>query len=832
MTARDWRAGELRLLMVAVFLAVSALTAVGFFADRLQKGLELNARQLIGGDVVVASDQPLPAEFAEQASADGLRVAHTATFPSMARAADAQGGGTQLVAIKAVDSGYPLRGALQLREAPATLASPVDHGPAAGTAWVDPEVLGALGLKVGDPILLGDKPFRIARVIALEPDRGAGFLSLSPRVMISMPDLEATGLVQPASRVNYRFAVAGGDMSAVQRFQTWAQERIAGHVGHETPVRGARLETLDSGQPALQQTLTRAQKFLSLVALLAALLSAVAVAIAARDFARRHLDDCALLRVLGVSQRDIATGYVVEFGVAGVSASVLGTAAGYALHYVFVALLAGLVDYALPAAGVLPALVGLGVGLSLLVAFGLPPVMQLARVSPLRVLRRDVGALRPAALAVLAAGAAGFAALLLAVSGDWMLGLITVGGFMAAIGLFAALSFLALRLMRPVVERQAAPSWLRLAVRSVTASPASVVVQVSALAIGLLALILLVLLRTDLITSWRQATPADAPDRFVINVQPDQAQSFRHALETNGVARYDWYPMIRGRLVAINGKPVDLEAYKDDRARRLLDREFNLSYASQPPEYNRVSAGRWVSDEADGASVEAGLMETLGLKLGDRLSFDIAGIPIDRRITSARDLDWSSMHVNFFVMFPQAHMEDLPETFIAAFRAPPDPAFDGRLAQAFPNITSVNVSAMLGQIQSMLDQVIRAVEFLFLFSLAAGLVVLTAAISASRQERAREVAVLRALGASNRLLALMQGAELVSIGALAGLLASLAALAVGAALARFVFDFTWAPPMWVPLAGVVFGGVLVLAVGWLGLRGILSRPVIESLRAA
>ena len=824
---RDLRAGELRLLIVAVLLAVAALTAVGFFADRLKGGLQRDARQLIGGDAVLASDNPTPAPFIERARSLGLQTASTFGFPTMARASEEQGGAAKLVALKAVEAGYPLRGSLQVSTAPGAPGQPTREVPAAGEVWVDASLLEALGLKMGDTLLLGDAGLRIARVITLEPDRGAGFMSFAPRVMLNQADVPRTGLVQPASRVSYRFAVAG-DTLAVKRFSDWADATLK-----KGEVRGVRLDSFESGRPEMRQTLDRAEKFLNLVALLAALLSAVAVALAARGFASNHLDDCAMLRVLGQSQRTIAQAYAFEFAAIGLAASALGVAIGFAVHYVFVLLLAGLVETSLPAPGPWPVAFGLGMGLTLLFAFGLPPVLQLAQVPPLRVIRRDVGNLKPASIAVLGLGVAGFAALLVAASSDLKLGLIAVGGFAAAVAVFALLSWLAVLLLRRSVNETTAPRWLVLATRQISARPAYTVVQVSALAVGLLALVLLVLLRTDLVASWRRASPPDAPNRFVINVMPDQSEAFRQTLQAGGVQKYDWYPMIRGRLVAINDKPVSPDDYADDRAKRLVDREFNLSNAAERPPHNEVVAGTWAPGKQGEVSVEQGLMETLGLKLGDRLRFDIGGQQNEARITSVRKVDWGSMHANFFVMYTVSSLGgDVPVTYMSAFRAPDRPGFDNALVRTFPNVTNVDMSATIGQVQRVLDQVIRAVEFLFGFTLAAGLVVLFAAVTATREERAREFAVMRAVGARGSLLRQVQRAELVGVGLLAGFLASIVASLIGWGLARYVFDFSWTASPLVPIAGSLAGAVLALAAGWWGLREVLRRPVVETLRRA
>ena len=827
--ARDFRAGELRLLVVAVTLAVAALSAVGFFADRLNHGLARDARQLLGGDAIVASDQPLPPAFADKARELGLKTANTLTFPSMGRAPDDRGGASKLVAVKSVTEAYPLRGALRLADTPGGKEQLTTRAPDRGTVWVDGPLLDSLQLRMGDELLLGDARLKIASVIVIEPDRGAGFMSFAPRVMLNEADLAATALIQPASRVTYRLAVAapGSNEAPVREFVKWADAQVK-----SGSLRGVRVESLESGRPEMRQTLDRAEKFLNLVALLAALLAAVAVGIAARDFASRHLDDCAMLRVLGQPQRTIALQYLIEFAFVGLLASVAGVALGYAVHYVFVYLLAGLVNASMPAATGWPALFGVGVGFTLLMGFGLPPVLQLSQVPPLRVIRRDVGALKPASIAVLGAGAAGFVALLLAVSSDLQLGLIAVGGFAAAVAVFAVLSWLAVQALRRAVPEARAPRWLVLATRQIAARPAFAVLQVSALSVGLLALCLLVLLHTDLISSWRQATPPDAPNRFVINVQPEQGDAFQARLRAAGVSQYDWYPMIRGRLVAINGKTTSTDGLQDDRARRLLDREFNLSHSAALPQHNVVTGGKWVGEEKGGLSVEEGLAETLQLKLGDVLRFDVAGAMTEGRITSLRKVDWGSMRANFFVMFPTAQMADVPATYIAAFRAPSAAGFDNALSREFPNITNVDVSASISQIQGVLDQVIRAVEFLFTFTLAAGLVVLFAAITATREARAREFAVMRALGASGKLLAQVQRAELLGVGALAGFLASIAAVAVGWALAKYVFQFSWNASPFVPVIGAAAGALLALGAGWWGLREVLRRPVVETLRRA
>jgi putative ABC transport system permease protein len=827
---RDLAAGDLRLILWAVVLAVAALSAVGFFADRMRAGLWRDAAQLLGGDVVVLGDHELAPAFEATARARGLASGRAAMFPSMARAADAQGGGARLASVKAVDANYPVRGAVTIRTSEAAAPQAVHRPPSPGTAWIEPALAHALGVHVGDPVLLGDATLTVAALIDLEPDRGTGFSALAPRLMLNLSDLPSTGLVQPTSRISWRLAVAAGTGRDTEGYAHWANAEIK-----RTQVRGVRVETLASGRPEMRQTLDRAERFLSLVALMTALLAAVALAVAARDFAQSRLDACAMLRVLGQTQRRIATQHAIEFVVLGVLASLGGVALGFLIHLGFVAMLGHWLPGDLPWPGPRPALFGLGVGLTLLLGFGLPPVLQLARVPPLRVLRRDVGTPKAASAGVLVGGLLGFAVLLVAASRDIKLGLLSVGGFAAAAGVFALVGWAGVVLLRRAVPESRAPRGVVLATRAIAARPAFAVLQVASMALGLMALWLLVLLRTDLIDSWRASTPPDAPDRFVINIQPDQAEAFRAMLVAAHVTDFDWFPMARGRLMSIDGQPVGERYRGNPEARHQIEREFNLSHSLVLPRENTIVAGQWTPGEEGGASVEDGLAKQLGLKLGDTLVFDVAGQGVTTRITSLRKVDWGSMRVNFFVLFPRASLGDLPVSYISAFRAPRPPAqagFDNALAARFPTITAIDVSQTIAQLQAIVDQVIRAVELLFGFALVAGLVVLVATINATREARAREFAVMRAVGASARLLGQVQEAELAGIGALAGGLAAAAALGVGWALARWVFEFQWNPPWWVPAAGAASGAVLALAAGWWSLREVLRRPVVETLRQA
>jgi len=837
MTQRDWRAGQLRFLLVALIVAVAALTAVGFFVDRLRSGLNRDAHQLLGADLVVNADQPIDPDWKQQALRRGLVLAETVVFPSMSQAGSGAASVSQLSSIKAVSPGYPLRGHLKISrnadQAADGVGQPTEDTPAPGTVWVDPSLLASLNVAVGGTLKLGDKNFTVAQLIAAEPDAGTSFLSFAPRVMLPLSDLAATALVQLGSRVSYRLqvaAVGNGHGDAITSYEQWLKQRI-----EQGAIKGVRIETLESGRPEMQSTLDRADRFLSLVGLLSAMLAAVAVAMAARRFMLRHLDACAMLRCLGLTQNQVTAMYVIEFVLVGLAGSVIGVLFGFGGHFVLLEVLGKLVQADLPPVSPLPALQGVATGMILLLGFAMPPILQLRDVPHNRVIRREQDAPKPLALATYGLGVLTFVGLLLWQAGDLMLALTTAGGFLGGLALFALVGWLALkslRSLRGAIDHQA---W-RFAVTSLQRRPGATVIQIVSLALGLMALLVLTVVRGDLMVAWRQATPADAPNRFIINIMPEQKDAVAARLARAGVADAPLYPMIRGRLTAVNGHPITDATYTDDRAKRLADREFNLSTMSTMQTANKLVAGRWFSDHAGApaeASVEAGLAKTLGLKLGDKMGFDIAGQTVEATVTSLRKLEWGSMKVNFFVIINPSAMADTPQTWITSFHLTPGHAGLGNaLTREFPNLTVVDIGGIIKQLQAVLDQVVMAVEFLFGFTLLSGLLVLYAALMGSQDERTRESGLLRALGATRKQLSQAQLIEFLLVGALAGLLAATGAAAMGWALATFQFKFDWHFDATVWLVGLVAGSGCAIAGGWLGLRSVLQKPPLQTLREA
>jgi putative ABC transport system permease protein len=821
---RDWRAGEIRVLLLAVALAVASLTAVAFFADRVERALGQEANTLLAADLALVSDHPVGAALEAEARRRGLAVARTTTFLSMALAGDRN----LLAGIKAVSPAYPLRGAL--RTAPALFAADARARglPAPGQVWVDERLATGLGVKVGDRVEVGEARFTVAAILTFEGERGGNFMALAPRLLLNLADLPGTGLVQPGSRITYRLLVAG-EGGAVAGFQDWARARLE---------RGQQLEDVRGARPELRQVLDRAQRYLGLAAVLTVVLAAAAAHMALRRYTRRHFDQFALLRCFGGSRRRLLGLYFQQLASLGLLAGLLGGFLGWLAQRFVVFLLGDALRLGLPPASPRPLLLAVVAGCALVLAFSLPPLLRLARVPALRVLRRDLGPPGGGSLLAHGAGLALVGGLLFWQAGDGRLGLWVIAGVLATTlaavlviqGLLRPLPFLARRLP---ASRHPLVLGLRLALTGLRRRGWETTLQAIALSLGLFALLLLTLVRDDLLESWRSQVPAGAPNRFVINIQPDQVAAVESFLGGQGVREVTLYPMARARLVAIAGRPVSPDDYEEDRARRLAEREFNLSALAEPPPDNRIVAGRWwARGETRAFSVEAGIADTLGIRLGDVLDFDAGGLPLSGRVTSLRQVDWDSFRVNFFVVAPAGVLDALPRSHITSFYLPPERVgvLSGLVA-AFPNVTVIDVEQVMGELRGLMDRVSGAVQTIFLFSLGTGLLVMLAALYARRDERAREIGIWRTLGASRATLRAALAAEFAVLGLMAGAVAAGAASLLAWVLATRVFDLPHAPDPWIWLAGLGGGLLLVLATGLSATRGLLNQPPLAAIRA-
>jgi putative ABC transport system permease protein len=818
MLLRDWRAGELRVLALALVLAVGGVASVAFFADRVRQALTREAHQVLGADMLMTADHAWAPEFRDEIVRRRLQRAESVNFVSMVRA----GNETLLAAVKAVTPGYPLRGKLRIAPGLNLPDADTDAVPPRGTVWLDERMMAALKVRPGDAIELGRARFRAGAVLTLEPDRGVSFMNFAPRLMMQLDDLPATRLVQPGSRISYQL-LAAGEREGIRQLEQWTRARLG---------RGERVDSLDNARPEVRAGLDRAQSFLGLTAMLAVVLSAVAIALGTRRYTQRHLDGYAVMRCLGAAQSQLFALFAWEFLVLALAASLAGCALGFVVQNLVAWWLAALIPGTLPPPGPAPVLQGAATGLVLLLGFALPPLLQLKDVPALRVIRRDVGPPRQAALAVYVVGLAAVFGLLLWQAGELKLASYVFGGFAAAFGIFAAIGYGALQLIGRL-GRTGSISW-RYGLANLLRRPRANAVQIVAIAVGLTAILLLTLIRGDLLDAWRGRLPPDAPDRFLVNIQPEQRRPLAEFLERNGVKRLQSFPMVRARLVAINGKPVGSEDYSDERAKRQIEREFNLTYLSEMPSDNKITEGAWFGPEdleRGAVSVEHWIAERFGIRPGDALEFLSAGRSFSAPVTSVRKLDWDSMRPNFFFITTPALLEDFPASYIASFHAPAgDALLTLRLSQAFPNLTVIDVSVILRQVQMVMDQLIGAVQLVFLFALGAGVLVLYAALLATQDERTHEAAVMRALGASRAQVLAAQRAEFAVLGAIAGLLGALGATAIGWTLATRVFqlDFIWNG--WIWLAGPALGLACIVLNAWAGARAALSRPPMAALR--
>ena len=818
---RDLRSRELAQLLLALTLSITALSSVGFLADRLQRSFQSDAKQLLAADLLLVADEPLPQRFIEYAHSHNLQLAQTVVFPSMASAQSV----TKLASLKAVSANYPLRGNLKVSPSDQSDVSVQEKGmPKSGVVWLEPGMLAGLHSRVGDFIQLGNRQFEIGGILLQETDRGAGFMNFSPRIMMSLEDLPSTGLLGFGSRVTYRLLLAGSDDS-IAAYQKWAADDIASAHLH-----GVRIETLENAQPTMRKTLDRAQRFLSLVALLTAIVASVAIALAARRYALKQTDVCAINKCFGATQSIIFMQQCKTLAGIALIASFFGVVCADLTQIILLHFLGGLLPSPLPASSLLPAISSICLACLLLLGFAGPPLYGLAKVSPIRLVRSDVNSIGNAQLWLALGCFSSCAFVILLVADDWRLAAWVATSFGASLLLFSMLAYGALRLL---AHLKTSYFVVRFALTMHIRRPAFAVIQITALGLALMALLMVLLLRHDLIPSWQSAIPPNAPNRFMINIMEDQKIAIAQLLEDAGLDRPAFYPMVRGRLTEVNGQPITADTYQDENARRLVDREFNLSYTDQLPQGNRITSGHWIEGDAPQISMEAGIAKTLHLKIGDQLSFEVAGERVEAPITSLRKLDWSSMRVNFFVIMPPAQLRDMPQSWITSYyQSPQHESLDFDLTQAYPNLTVVDVQNTLQQLQSVLDQLSNALGFLFAFTIAAAVLVLISAIAATQDERYRSAAILKALGASRQALAKIALIELLAIGSIAGLLAGLFSGMAAWALGRYVLEIEFNAFAQSLMMGLVFGITVCLLAGLRFMQRIQSASAIECLREA
>ena len=815
---RGWKSGEYTVMAAALGLALAAVSAVGFFTVRVQTAVVEQAGESLAADLSLQSGEPLPELLAKTASGSGADTARVMDFPTVLLSGDA----TQLVDVHAVSAGYPLRGRVRLSELAFGPAHYADGIPAPGSAWVEPRALGALQLKVGDTVQIGTLHVRIAAAIAYLPDGGFGFSALAPKVVLNLEDIPASGLVDANSRVDYKLLVAGAPDVIAALEDRWRAQLPT----------GVRMEDARDGRPELVNAIDRSQRFLALAALVSVLISAVAVVLSARRYAARYTDAAAVLKCLGLTRRRVQTVLLLELLWLGLAAGAAGVIVGYAAQFGLVAVLKDLLPSALPPAPLTPAISALGIGLVLLLGFALPPLIRLGDTPPARVLRRDLAPPPARGFVIYGAALASCFGLTLWQVHSLTLSLYVLGGLTLTVLILGAGALAMLALLKRLRHRAGA-GW-RYGLANLNRHKRDAVIQMVAFGIGLMVLLLLALVRADLLQSWRTTLPEDAPNEFIINIQPDERATVTRFFAGHGMTAPQLYPIVRARLAAINDKPVAGMHFGQQQDRRMADREQNLSWAAELPAANTVTAGHWwTGDETQQplASLEEDFARNLGVQPGDKLSFNVAGEPLTVTVASIRKVRWDSFQPNFFIELSPGALEKFPASWITSVYLPPQKAgMLTDLIRALPNLTLFDVDALMQQVRHLMDEATLAVEYVFLFTLGAGVVVLLAAVQATRDERRFEAAVLRALGASRARVRSAAAAEYAALGLAAGFLGALAATLVAWVLAERVFSLPYHLDWRVWLLGLVAGTLIVSLSGLVATRKVLKAPPVETLR--
>lgn len=795
---RDGLAGEWQILLAALTIAVAAMSAVGFFGSRVNLALTQEAHALLAADLVINSDHPLPESYSQQATNIGLTIANTAQFPTMAIASS----GAKLVTLKAASANYPLRGKMALLENDVEVT--VKGAPLAGTAWVDSQLMQELNLRLTNSLQLGDLTVTIVGVIAKEPDNAVNFMSFNPRVLINIDDLPKTGLIVEGSRVRYRQLFAGPEKT-IQSF--------ADQVATELK-RGEELESIDNARPELKSALERARQFLALTALASVALAAAAIGLAARRYALRHIDGVAILSCIGISRKKLLFIYGGQWLVIGVAGCLLGSLLGYIAQGPLATILAPAFTGQLPKAGLLPGLIASACGMILLAGFGWPSLSTLLRTPGLHALR---GQFKQPSLSLWLVIISMLAALLILLwlqTGQAQLSIyaLLAFGLMALLGLAGGFGLLT---MVNLSKRWLSPH-NRMTVAGLSRHRGLTITQTASLALSAMALLTLTVVRGQLMNNWQQSIPNDAPNHFFINIQESQKDSVTQVFQKIGINPVAMSPMVRGRLIKINQQTVSGDSYIDERARRLAEREFNLSSNKMLASDNQIISGSWFSSsQGKGWSIEEGIAKTLSIKLGDQLDFDIAGNVVSAPVTSLRKVRWDSFKPNFFVLASPGLLEQQPSSFISALYIPTDKTSTvEELIRSHPNITAINVTAVMNNVKQLIERVSQVVQYLFLFSLASGVVVMYATMAISQDERRSEIALLRTLGSSRQQIWRGLITETLLIGTMSGLLAATAANFLGFAVSHWLLQLPWSPNYLSFVWGVLGCAGLTLLLTW------------------
>ena len=815
--ARDWRSGEVIVLLLALTIAVAAMAAVTLFTDRVREAVTQEASEALAADLRIEAVAPFDPEYERKAKAAGLAVAHVTRFRSVV----VQGDASSLADIRGVSAGYPLRGEVRVARSLAAEPETARGVPAPGEAWVEPSLLARLGLTVGDRLRIGRFDARIARTLEFRPDEGWRLMQLAPTVLINLADVATTDLLKPGSVAEYELLLAG-EPSRVTAFRPVLEALLRPEE---------ELQDYRDARPEVRASVRRAERFLVLAAMVSVLLGGVAVAMGARRFVARRLDMTALMKCLGAQHRDVLRLSIAQLLMLVGAAAVLGSALGFVAQLGLSALAVDLVEARLPAPGLKGLLLGPLTALAVAAGFALPALLGLRHVPPARVLRRDLAPPPPGYWLLYGAAAAAVAAILYVLFGDFELTFYLLTGTAAVV----ALLYVAGRVLVTLLQRvrgSAGVAW-RFGIANVARRGRDSSVQVVAFGIGLMVLLLLTVVRGQLMVQWQATLPPESPNHFAINIQPEERADVARILTADGIAAPRFTPLVRARISHVNGVQVrDFDA-KDEHARDELNDDVNLTWSAELSPDNEIVTGAWwdVGDTTPQISIEDDELDDLGLRLGDELTYSIAGESVSAKITSTRRIHWDSFRPNFFMVVNPGVLEELPHTYVTSFYVPSEKrGVTLDFARALPSVSVIDIGAVLDQVRSGMDRASLAVQYVFLFTIASGIMVLLAAIQATREERMYESAVLRTLGARRGTVLKSVATEFAAIGLLAGTVGAAGAALVGYLLARHVFELEYVPGVTVLVVGMLAGVAIVGASGVLAVRGVVNAAPVTVLR--
>ena len=814
---RDWRGGELGILAAAIVIAVAIVTGISLFVDRLQQGIVSESSQFLAADRALQSPRPIDKQWLERASTEGLKLAEVIEFQSMVFAGEAM----QLASVKAVSDSYPLLGQLEKANQPFAQGLKVDSGPQQGEVWLDSRLLPLLGVTIGDRLFVGEAELIISAVAINEPDRGGNFFGFGPRVLMHIDDIAATEIVQPGSRVDYRYLFAG-DGAALLVFSEWLKPQL--QPSH-------RWLDLKDSQPSISRALERAENFLLLAGALGVGLAGIAIALAARRYSERHFDYVAMMKSLGASSQRILSLYMTNLFVLGFIAALIGCFMGWLIQAGFISLLQEFFEISnLPAITARPFIIGGITALVCLLAFALPPLIQLQAISPLRVLRREMSATGLGPMLSNTIGVVGIAGLMYWYSGNGLLTLAVLSGVLMS---FVIVGGAALFLLRGSSQLgMQAGSTFHLAMASMRRRGLQNAVQIVIFSLAIMLLLVLALMRTSLIEEWQQQLPDGTPNHFLLNIADDQVDAVAQLIESEGGGNQPIYPMVRGRVVTIKGLPVNEYIAADEQVAQSLDRELSLTWSNELPMDNTVIQGQWWEEgsSVDQVSIEAELAERLRVVVGDSIVFQMGSEQLKVAVSSIRTLDWESMRPNFYMIFPPKVLNRFPASYMTSFYLPAESnLFLNRLLQAFPTVTVIEMDSVIKQIRDIIFKVSTAIELVLALIVASGLLVLVASVQASLDSRFKESAILRTLGARRGLVLGSLVIEFTSLGFIAGLLA-----AGGAELSVFVLqtmalDMRYIAHPWVWVVGPLLGAMLIGTAGYVTCRKVVDAPPVQVL---